>query len=416
MSSPTYTILGLGRPRSLWFTSLTSWANSGALPASVTKCVSVGEVRQRLNSLQTFSVLLIEDSLLLSDVGLIEAAKVADVPVIVIGATSQDERVAAHLPFDFSPSLLLNTLASNARVLSADVENVSAIVEEFASWRGKLITVCGPGGTGASTTAMAIAQGLGARNLDGGSVLLADLTRNTELAMLHDLTVSRTCIEDVIELHRVRKPDSDEIRSKAIGLADRGYYLLPGVLKQSSWASMSMMAIDNTLAGLQRSFLHVVADVTADFEGEEVAGSIDIEERNALARMAATDSDLVVAVGHASTKGVHSLSRTIRELLALGVDAERIMPVVTLAPKSPLMKSEINRALAVLADSDELAGAVFANVDPDPSVRDGIALPKKHAASMAASVEAFLTRLRDSRRSEPEPIALGSIGDWEEAV
>src|SRR5205823_1764491 len=91
-------------------------------------------------------------------------------------------------------------------------------------------------------------------------------------------------------------------------------------------------------------------------------GSLDVEERNYLARCAVLQSSVVVVVGAPGMKGVYSLARLIRSLTGIGVPANRVVPVVNRSPRNPRSRAELGRALAgLLAGRDTaiaLAGPV----------------------------------------------------------
>ncbi len=109
---------------------------------------------------------------------------------------------------------------------------------------------------------------------------------------------------------------------------DRGYRLLLGLRRPRYWATIRPRAFEAAFDALRRSFGTVVCDVTADFEGEDDGGSIDVEERNVMARTAVQRADAVVVVGACGVKGLHALVRVVGDLLAAGVPAARMVPVV----------------------------------------------------------------------------------------
>ncbi len=63
MASERFVVLGLAHARSAWFRDLGHWATSGAVPAEFVKCVSAEEVRARLASGRSFSVLVADAGL-----------------------------------------------------------------------------------------------------------------------------------------------------------------------------------------------------------------------------------------------------------------------------------------------------------------------------------------------------------------
>ena len=127
-------------------------------------------------------------------------------------------------------------------------------------------------------------------------------------AMLHDARDLGPGTQELVEAHRLGRPDVDEIWRLTFEVPRRGYRLLLGLRRPEAWSSLRPRAIDASIDGLRRSFHVVVADVTGDVEGEAEGGSADVEERNHLARSAALHSSVVVAVGAPGMKGVHSLA------------------------------------------------------------------------------------------------------------
>src|SRR5690606_26068619 len=103
---------------------------------------------------------------------------------------------------------------------------------------------------------------------------------------------------------------------------------------------------------LRRRYRIVVADIDADVEGERETGSLDVAERNHIARSTAESADLVVVVGAASLKGLHSLTRTLHDFRDAGVAADRLLPVVNRSGRSPRVRAELTRALADLGALD----------------------------------------------------------------
>ena len=158
----------------------------------------------------------------------------------------------------------------------------------------------------------------------------------------------------------------------------------------------------------------VVADVDADLEGEQATGSLDVEERNAIARTTLLAADLVVVVGLPGMKGLHSLLRTTRDLLAHGVPGQRLLPLVNRAPKSPRARGEIATAFGEL-----LGGAGRGHGVPSPTyladrrrleevVRDRARLPDAWLGQLAGTVQALLDlestpRRRPRSRRHPPP-------------
>ena len=154
--------------------------------------------------------------------------------------------------------------------------------------------------------------------------------------------------------------------------------------------------------------------------------SVDVEDRNVLARQALGGADLVLAVGLPGITGVHAHLRVVRDLLELGVPPERIVPVVNRAPRSPRLRAELAGALTALLGAAE-PGAVLASTPvfvPErrrvaEAFRDGLPPPAALVRPLVGAVRGLLERARHvapARRAveEPEPVLVtpGSLGSW----
>ena len=209
-----------------------------------------------------------------------------------------------------------------------------------------MVAVTGPGGTGVSTAAMALAQSLGDDVRAAGLVLLADLRLHAEQAMLHDVRDVAPGVQELVEAHRGGQPSCEAARGLCFMVPERGYHLLLGIRQARYWPALRPQAFEAAFDTLGRAYRTVVCDVDPDLEGEDACGSIDVEERNVMARTAVTRADAVLAVGSSSLKGVHGLVRVITDLVNHGVDPERIVPVLNRASRSPRTRATLGAALA----------------------------------------------------------------------
>lgn len=421
-----FVLLGLARARADWFRLMGQWATSAAIPAEFVRCVSVDEVRARLASGRAFSALLIDGAVSGLDRDLFAEAAAAACPTVVVDSVdaTRDWRGAgatAMLAPIFSRDEVLEVLQAHARPISTAVtpprphEDTSA-----AATTGRLVAVTGPGGTGASTVAIALAQGLaghgGGRRND---VLLADLCRVADQAMLHDARSLVPGIQEVVEAHRASTPTADELRTQSFEVAERGYRLLLGLRRPRHWVSLRPRALESTMDGLLRLADVVVADVDADLEGEAETGSVDVEERNAMARTAMARADAVVVVGDASMKGCHSAVRVLGDLLEFGVEPHRLLTVVNRSPRSPRARAEVTTAVASLlrAGSDGPAPASPIHLPArrvDQALRDGVALPAPLPDLLAGAVAAVLEREGPPAavKPSPQPVTPGSLSPF----
>ncbi|MGH9057416.1 MAG: hypothetical protein ACRDYY_16400 [Acidimicrobiales bacterium] len=446
MSGERFVLLGLAPPRAAWFEAVARWANSATIAAEFVKCVSAEEVRARLVSGRRHSALLIDAGLPAFDRDMVDVARSAFTPVIAVRDTRSpalrdgDLGLAAQLPAGFGPDQLLDVLALHCQMVGRG-DQLPPTLEEPSTplWLGEMFSVCGPGGTGASSLAIALAQGLAADARHGRRVLLADLARRAEQAMLHDAEDLGPGLQELVESHRLGRPAPDEVVHATFDVPSRRYRLLLGLRQPDGWAALRPRAIDATIEGLRRSFQVVVADVEGDVEGEDDGGSVDVEERNHLARAAVQRSGVVVVVGLPGMKGIHSLAGQIRCLVRAGVSPGRMVAVLNRAPRNPRARAELSRALVGLLASEPAGGGSPGRAPSAPGGLGGLplanpvhvperkledihrnvaSLPAAVVHPVVAAVLAVSERQADSAPAQAGAtlITPGSLGSWPEAA
>ena len=402
MARDRFVLLGVARARADWFRRVGQWSTSAVIPAEFVRCISLAEVRARLDGGRRFSAVLVDGTLPGVDRDLLAAARDANVPVIVVddgsGRSWVDLGASAVLADPFDRESLVDVLATHAEMVGvATVEHDSGQRPDTDPRQGHLIAVTGPGGTGASTAAIALAQGLASD--DRGDILLADLARNADQAMLHDSRVVVPGVQELVEAHRAGLPAVADVRAQTFAVDGRGYGLLLGLRRPRHWVTIRAQALDATLDALQRAFDVVVADIDADVEGEAETGSLDVEDRHLLSRATAIRASVVVVVGAPGMKGLHALVRVLLDLVALGVPAERLLPVVMGAPRSPRARADVTTSLGALARAslstaaDRLPAPVFLPTRRiDAALRDGVPLPAPLPGLLTTAVDAVRTR------------------------
>jgi len=441
-----YVLLGLARARAEWFRTVGHWSTAAALPAEFVRCVSADEVRARLAAGRPFSALLVDAAVPGLDRDLLAAAHAAGCAVLVVDTvdTDRDWRglgADAVLAPAFSRDELLEVLGAHAHAVADAAPPVRGDAATGASADpGRLIAVTGPGGTGASTLAIALAQGLAARGARAAGaasgaagdvdadvparcpVLLADLCRNADQAMLHDSRSLVPGVQEVVEMHRTARPAAADVLGQTFEVAERGYRLLLGLRRPRHWVTLRPRAVEAAVDGLRRAAEVVVADIESDVEGEAETGSVDVEDRHALARSAITRAEVVVVAGEASMKGCFALVRTIGDLLDHGVPPDRVLPVVNRSPRSPRARAELTTGLATLLQGS-IGDAGERLVSPlhlparrvDEALRDGVAVPTPLPSLLARAVDALADRAAPADAVGdlvPTPIAPGSLSGF----
>ena len=433
MTSERYVVLGLAHVRSAWFAQVSQWATAASLPVDFVKCVSLDEVRARLTSGRAFSALLVDAGIAGIDRDLVDlAGQIGCATILVDDGSLRPEwsslGVAAVLPATFDQAQFRTELDQHAEAIGTVTTTALRTTEPATTadepWRGRLLAVTGAGGTGTSTVAMALAQGLARDVRNRSLVLLADLALDADQAMLHDARDIVPGVQELVDAFRHGTPPADDIRAMTFG-DGHAHRLLLGLRRHRDWTVLRPRSFQAALDGLRTAFTQVVADLDPDLEGESQCGSFDVEERNLMARTVTTQADVVVVTGHAGLQGLHRLARVLGDLREHGVADTRILPVVNRAPRSPRHRSEIARTIAELVARHESDGPsalpsplfIADNRRIEASVRDGLGVPAPLATSVAAAVVGLADRLvhaqlRSDRPAEPVAIRPGSLGSW----
>jgi len=428
-----YVVLGVAQVRAPWFREVARWATSAMVPMEFVKAMSIEEVRVRLRTGRSYSALLVDDAMVGVDRDVVGLAQDAGCAVVVVDSgravrTWSDLGVSAVLPSTFDRDDLVQVLAQVATPIARHVEGpaVSAPRTDPDGYRGRLVAVTGAGGTGRSTLAIALAQGLAADPRYHDVVCLVDLALDAEQAMLHASPDVVPGLVEVVDAHRAGTPTVDDVRGLCWAVPERGYHLVLGLRRHRDWTAVRPRAFTAALDGLRHSFRLVVADVDADVEGETSTGSLDVEERNTMARVTLAAADLVVVVGTPGMKGLHALLRTTRALLAHGVSSDHVVPVINRAPKGPGARAELTAAFGALLDlgPDQQLPSPVHLADRrhlDDAFRDGTRLPDAWLAPLCTVVMGLLDGMAsrpDLEATRPSdgltPVPPGQLGSWSE--
>jgi hypothetical protein len=427
MSGERFVVLGLAHPRAAWFRDVARWSTSGLVPLEFLKCVTAQELTARLRAGRALSAVLLDGGTPGTDRDVIAEALAHGCVVIVVdhdpaGRNWSALGATAVLPSDFTPGDLITALDTHASPIGRVAQSTSSMHVSPSGEHGRLVAVCASGAAGATTVAMAVAQGLSTSCDSRGRVVLADFALDADMAVLHDVGDVIPSIRELVDAHRNGTPVDDDVRSYCFDMSERGYHLLLGLRRHREWTTIRPRAFDAALTTLRAHFGVVVADVSSDLEGEAQCGSIDVEERNYLARATTRQADAVVVVGRAGVKGVHRMVRLIATLTDHGVDRSRVLPVVNCAPRSRGQRAELGATLDELTRDAPSATAISRLVflpelrHADDLARDGDPLPGPFAATVADAVATLLGRLepRAPTTAELEPVAVepGSLGTW----
>ncbi len=352
-----FVLVGVARARERWSSDLARWSTSGAAPIEFVKCLTADEARAVLGSGRRASALLLDARGPGVDRELIAAAAEVDVPTIVVsdGSVHRDWEAlgcAAVVDHGLELHALLDVLQRHTVAVDRTRRpGRTTIRREGGPRRGRLVTVVGSGGAGATTVAMATAQALARTGAGFDRVVVVDGARRGTLAMYHDVGDVIPGLPELVEAHRSDRLDPEAIRDLTFEVPARGYSVLLGRRRVADWVTLRRRAVAAATDGLQRSFDLVVMDVDGDVDGQTQTGAADVEDRHAASLSALEVADLVLAVGRAGLHGVHSLVALSEDLLEAGVPAHRLLPVV-IGGRSTGERSSITATVGRLLSDD----------------------------------------------------------------
>ena len=416
MTAEHFVVLGVARARAPWSSEVGSWSTSSVLPIEFIRCVSVDEIRARLLSDRRHSAVLLDERCVGVDRDLIgEIRDARAIAIMVCGDTPLrdwiDLGAACVLREPLSPDRVLAALRDHA--LGIERRPVTSVSISATTATGRLVAVAGPGGSGTSIVAMALAG----RFARSHSTALVDAALDADQALLHDLGDVLPGLPELVESHRTSTPSTGSVRGHLWSCPTRGYDILPGLRRHRDWSTMRRRNVLAALHSVRRAYELVIADTDIDVEGEEDTGSIDVEDRNVLARHLVATADVVVITARPGLAGVRRLLRNLSVLLDHGIDLRRVVPVMVGAPRSTARRSEVTRTITRLWDEVHPDAPLTVPVmvpsrrDLEPFLHDGNELPASTAASVGAAVDAVLRAVEPAAAtSDPTPVIPGHLG------
>ena len=333
----------LGRPGPAWPRAIARWGSGATLPLDTTTCVSAEELRALLAT-TTVDLAIVEAGLPGVDRVLADAVRRAGAALAVVDGpaleTTRDRlEPDAVLAADFDSEALAAVLHTQARRRPNRPVGPEPAAEPETL--GRLLAVTGPAGAGVST----VAQALATHRAGQGPTLLADLALDADQNLRHGVAPGHDGVFELAEALRHVPPA--ELVPPTVS-QDAGYDLLCGLRRRQEWTALNSVVADQLVEVLRRGRPLVVADVASDLDGRTESGSLDLEERNALARAALPRAAVVVVVGRWTTTGVHRLVRALVDLTRHGIDRDRLHAVINDAPRTATRQALVRRTVGGL--------------------------------------------------------------------
>jgi len=353
MSGRRYVVLGLASGSPTWMAEATRRLATAGVAGELLVCAGVADLGNRLASGRPFSALLVDHRTVGLDRELIDRASAAGCPVVVVGRTGDRARWQGLGAVDvLDDSLDPDDLAQPLRRHGPPIGSARSFNDDdhlplprtpvdVAPWQGRIVAVTGPGGTGASSVARALTDGLGRDVRFRESVVLVDACLEADQARLHGLTADHRDLQSAVQAHRGGDPDGDGLTSLLVADADWPYRLLPGIRRRRDWPAIGGASLRATLANLARHHLVTVVDVDPFIDLAPPDQPVGPATPGEPARVVMGLADLVIVVGRPGTKGTMAASRVVANLADDGLADERCLTLMlhpTVRPRRRLWR------------------------------------------------------------------------------
>jgi hypothetical protein len=410
-----FVVATLAPPRRRWVRDLSRWATTGDLPADVLTCLAGDELRAVLGTGRPLSLVMVDAGTTALDRDLVAGAHAAGCNVVVVddGRRHRDWEAigcAELVAEPHGPDAVADLLNRRGRVVD-DAERRPSRTLGLGRGAGRpatVIAVTGVGGSGVTTIAAALAQSFGASSGRRVRTALVDGSRRATQTVLHAPDDVVPGLTELVDAHRNDAPDPEVVRTFLHTVPVRGYDLLVGLRRTRDWAGLRPLALAAALDGVARTYQTVVVDHDPDVDGMASTGSVEVEERHALARWAADRADLLVVVGRTDLAGLHALSSIRADLADHGVPVDRQLVVLNGARGGRLRQASDIQLRRVV-------GGTFAAVPTarglEQAHRNVTPLPRSLVRQVGDAATEALRRVGSSAdRDGSTPIAPGELG------
>lgn len=380
-------VAAVARPAAPWLADLREWASAAHPSVDLVICRTARELQALQPGSGPLSAAVLDGRWFAVDRQLLVDLGRQRVRTLVV----DDDRhqAASWIGLGASQVLRSDGLRAHLDAALADGTRRLGPAASLVRRRGTLIAVVGGSGAGTSTVAGALAQELAAPS--ARRVVLADLALHAHQALLHGIRPPAPGLPELVEAHRRAALPPSAVLDLTHVITSRGYRLLPGLRHHRQWTTLAAAPVQAALSGLLAAATHVVADIDADLEGEADTGSLDVEDRNLLARSAVALAEVVVAIARPTPTGLADLTVLVDDLRRAGVAPDRVVVAITTSTDHPRVR---DRATDQVADALTALPGAIACVPYQPGVVASVAsigpFPEAIARPVHLAVEAIL--------------------------
>ncbi|MFM7068977.1 MAG: hypothetical protein ACKOYM_05885 [Actinomycetes bacterium] len=410
-----HVIATLAPARRDWVHRVAHWSTSGELPATTVTCLSARELRSLVGTGRAVSLVLVDSGTLGFDRDVVAELAAASINVVVVddGRAAHDWDAIGCAEVTSPPASVADVsdlLDAYGRSASPRRRASSAFnLSNADSTAGPIISVTGTRGTTSAVIAMAIAQGLAAIDGDDAAVALIDGGRRATLTVLHAPDDVLPNLTDLVDAHRSDTLDPQQIRSALHHLDGCRYDVLTGIRRTRDWTALRPLALDAALTGVAAAYRSTVIEHDPDVDGSDSTGSVDVDERHALARWATEHADLVVLTGTPDVAGLFELASIRADLHDAGLPQDRTLTIVVAPQRSAALAASVHDIRSAVGAHPAQVIALGRRVEL--SLRAGLPLPQSFANRVTSAVVSRLDQVGRRPRSDvPAAVRPGELG------
>ncbi|WP_419923323.1 hypothetical protein [Candidatus Poriferisodalis sp.] len=392
-------VLGLATMQSEWPRRVVDWTTSGSLRADFAQCISPAELVNRVRSTSRHTALLIDEAAGDPTPEVLTVLRERECLFIIVGENGLPQW-AEPGTLRLRPDFGLHELSRGLGARFASPEHDRAATNKIESHHdrepsaGALVAVCGRPGSGVSTTAIALAQGLANCDRSRRGVLLADLSWRADQALLHDAAAERPSIADLFDAATSRELQPEDLGSVTFSVPQRGYDVLLGPAGGLDRSGIEVPSVQRALSAMRAGYAVTVLDLDDDFadpanrRGQGRLGAIDLD--------AVTAADAIVIVGVPSLTGLGGLLHGMHELSGCGVPPSRVRPVLARIPGRRRLVGHARAIDSRRASEAFLSGAIRSHERPelDDIHGNASAMPQQFVDTLMAAIGDIATAAR----------------------
>ncbi|CAG4928891.1 unnamed protein product [Acidithrix sp. C25] len=202
--------------------------------------------------------------------------------------------------------------------------NTTNPIEQKPQPQSRTFAVLGVGGSGASTTSMAIAQALAQMD----STLLIDMKADGDIGMYHDVDRAHPGLGELMVGARKSELTATYLRNFYIQCLERRYVMIVGTKRQEDTLAARENDLRSLIDKVTEEFNYVVFDIDNKIRAPRIVDAVDPDPTVLGSEVALALADRVIITLSEDLRGIHGALRLLHRVLSLGTPIACIALVV----------------------------------------------------------------------------------------